>query len=181
MALKYVLLGLIDIHPMSGYDIVKAFDYAALFYWHATHTQVYRTLKQLEKDGWIAGEVVHQTDNPSKRVFSITEAGREAMESWVREEPELPGFKHAFLIKFTYSAGLSREELLMQLNQYEEKLRARLVWLNSEEKRGFLNMARSDRERLLWQLIGENGDMYYQNEIRWVQKAKAAIAESEES
>ena len=177
MVLKFILLGLIDIAPMSGYDIVKAFDYAALFYWHATHTQVYRTLKELEKDGWIAGEVVHQTDNPSKKVFRITDAGREAMGQWVREEPELPGFKHAFLIKFTYAAYLGDDELLGQLDAYERKLKGKLALLKSEEKSGFLMMARNPRERLLWELTNENGIMYYRNEIAWAKKARAAITE----
>lgn len=175
MALKYTLLGLIDIAPMSGYDIVKAFDYAAFFYWHATHTQVYRTLKELEKDGLIEGEVVHQTDNPSKKVFSITGAGRDALGRWVREEPELPGFKHAFLIKFTYAAHLDDGELLTQLDTYERKLKEKLALLTSEEKRGFVEMARSPRERLLWEMTNENGIMYYRNEIAWAEKAKAAI------
>lgn len=175
MALKYTLLGLIDIHPMSGYDIVKAFDYAALFYWHATHTQVYRTLKELEKNGMIAGEVVHQTDNPSKKVYGITEKGKEAMAAWVKDEPDLPGFKNAFLIKFTYSAGLADAELLGQLDTYIEKLKERLAALTSEEKKGFTRMARSGRERLLWETVNENGIMYYQNEIRWAEKAKSVI------
>mgnify|MGYP000094321499 FL=1 len=177
MALKYTLLGLIDIAPMSGYDIVKAFDYSSLFYWHATHTQVYRTLKELEKDGLIAGKVVHQTDNPSKKVFSITCAGRVAMDRWVREEPELPGFKHAFLIKFTYAADMGDDELLNQLDTYEQKLKEKLALLTSEEKSGFLMMARSPRERLLWEMTNENGTMYYRNEIAWAEKAKAAITE----
>jgi len=175
MVLKFILLGLIDIAPMSGYDIVKAFDYAALFYWHATHTQVYRTLKDLEKEGWIRGEVVRQTDNPNKKVFHITDAGKEALAGWVREEPELPGFKHPFLIKFTYAALLGDEELIDQLDLYEGKLKEKLTLLTSEEKRGFIMMARGHREKFLWEMTNENGIMYYQNEIAWVRKVKDAL------
>lgn len=177
MVLKFILLGLIDIAPMSGYDIVKAFDYAALFYWHATHTQVYRTLKEMEKAGWVRGEVVHQADSPSKKVFSITGTGKGALAEWVRQEPELPGLKHAFLIKFTYAAGLNDGELLMQLEQYEKKLKAQMSRLESKDT--FARMARSSRERLIWEMTTEYGNMYYRNEIAWVQKVKKAIAGEE--
>jgi PadR family transcriptional regulator AphA len=177
--LKFALMGFLDIYPMSGYDLVKAFDYAALHYWHATHTQIYNTLKQMEKDGWIKGEVMYQLDNPNKRVFSVTEKGKAEFLKWLREEPEVPGLKHAFLIKFTYSQDLSNEELLGQLGAYEKKLKERLATLLSEEKGAYMQMARSEKERLLWKMSNENGVMYYQNEIAWVGKARDAILKGE--
>ncbi len=179
MSLKYALMGFLDIYPLSGYDLVKAFDYAALYYWHATHTQIYNTLKVMEKDGWIKGEVKYQTDNPNKRIFSLTDNGRAQFLKWLKEEPELPGLKHAFLIKFTYSKDLSNEELLGQLDAYEEKLKARLAMLKSEEKGAFMQMARSGRERLLWKMSNENGVMYYENELEWINKARNALSKGE--
>lgn len=179
MSLKYALMGFLDIYPMSGYDLVKAFDYAALYYWHATHTQIYKTLKEMEKDGWINGVVMYQTDNPNKRVYSLTKRGKDEFSKWLREEPELPGQKHAFLIKFTYSQGLSDQELLSQLSAYEQMLKARLSMLQSEEKRAYMQMARSDKERLLWSMSNENGIMYYKNEIDWIGKARQVITRGE--
>jgi PadR family transcriptional regulator AphA len=175
MSLKFALMGFLDIYPLSGYDLVKAFDYAALHYWHATHTQIYSTLKQMEKDSWVKGEIVHQTDNPNKRIFSITDKGKSEFLKWLREEPEIPGLKHAFLIKFTYSKDLSNEELRGQLDLYEKKLKERLSMLQSEEKGAFMQMARSERERLLWKISNENGIMYYRNEIDWINKVRDVI------
>lgn len=177
--LKYVLLGFLDIYPMSGYDLIKAFDYAALYYWHATHTQVYNTLKEMEKNGLIVGEVIHQTDNPSKKVFSPTDKGRIEFSEWLRKEPELPGLKHAFLIKFTYSKDLSDEELLSQLDAYEAMLNKRLAALRSEGKGVYMQMARGERERLLWSMSNENGIMYYENEINWINKVRDTIKKGE--
>lgn len=179
MALKFALMGFLDIYPMSGYDLVKAFDYAALYLWHATHTQIYGTLKQMEKDGWIKGEVVYQTENPNKRIFSLTEKGRDEFSKWLREEPEVPGLKHAFMIKFTYSKDLSTEEMLGQLGVYENKLKQHLSVLQSEEKGAYLQMARNDRERLLWMMSNKHGIMYYENEIEWIQSVRDAILKGE--
>ncbi len=179
MSLKFALMGFLDIYPMSGYDLVKAFDYAALYLWHATHTQVYGTLKQLEKDGWIKGEVKYQLGNPNKRIFSVTQKGKDEFSKWLREEPESPGLKHAFMIKFTYSKDLSDKELLRQLDAYEKKLKDRLSILKSEEKGTYLQMARNGRERLLWEMSNKHGIMYYENEIDWIQKVRDVIPKGE--
>jgi DNA-binding PadR family transcriptional regulator len=179
MSLKFALMGFLDIYPMSGYDLVKAFDYAALYYWHATHTQIYGTLKQMEKDGWIEGQVMYQLDNPNKRIFSVTEKGKAEFLKWLKAEPEMPGLKHAFLIKFTYSKDLSNEEVLGQLDAYENKLKDRLSMLRSEEKGAYMQMARDKRERFLWKMSNENGVMYYENEIEWIQKVRDGIRKGE--
>lgn len=179
MALKFALMGFLDIYPMSGYDLVKAFDYAALYLWHATHTQIYGTLKQMEKDGWIKGEVVYQTESPNKRIFSLTEKGKDEFSKWLREGPVVPGLKHAFMIKFTYAKDLSNEELLEQLDVYENKLKEHLSVLQSEEKGAYMQMARDKRERFLWKMSNANGVMYYKNEIEWIQKVRDGILKGE--
>jgi DNA-binding PadR family transcriptional regulator len=73
---------------------MKVFDDSMLFYWHATHTQIYNTLKEMEKEGLVVGEVIHQVANPSKKIFSITEKGKEAITAWLIEVPVLMDFKH---------------------------------------------------------------------------------------
>lgn len=177
MSLKILLLGLIEISPMPGYNLMKAFDDSMLFYWHATHTQIYNTLKEMEKDGLVTSEVVHQVVNPSKKVFSITEKGKEALTEWLLEEAELPGFKHDFLIKLSLSSRLSERDLLLQLNLYEQKLKDKLTALKSEKKKEFLKFARSNKELILWEMTFENGIMYYQNELAWVEKVKKGISQ----
>ncbi len=175
MSLKILLLGLIEISPMPGYNLMKAFDDSMLFYWHATHTQIYNTLKEMEKEGLVTGEVIHQAANPSKKVFSITEKGKEAITAWLLEEPELPGFKHDFLIKVSLSSRLSEKDLLLQLDLYEQKLKHKLAALESDKKKEFLKFARSNKELVLWEITFENGIMYYQNELVWVEKVKESI------
>lgn len=178
MSLKILLLGLIEIASMPGYDLMKVFEDSMLFFWHATHTQIYNTLKEMEKEGLIAGEIIYQVKNPSKKVFSITEKGREAIGEWLQKEPELSGFKHDFLVKLSFASGSTDAELLSQLDLYEEKLKNKLTALKSEKKNEFLRFARSKKEELLWTMIFENGMMYYQNEIGWAQKAKQMILDN---
>jgi DNA-binding PadR family transcriptional regulator len=129
----------------------------------------------MEKEDLIYGEVIQQTGAPAKKVFNITEKGKKALEDWLFMEPELPGFKHEFLVKLSFGARLSGEELLGQLNSYEEKLREKLTALESDKKDSFLAFARSPKELSLWELTFDNGMMYYQNELAWTEKAKSVI------
>jgi DNA-binding PadR family transcriptional regulator len=178
MTLKILLLGLIAISPMPGYDLMKVFENSMLFFWHATHTQIYNMLKEMEKDGLVSGEVIFQTKSPSKKVFSITEEGQKTLAAWLRDEPELPGFKHEFLIKLSFASGLTDEEILTQLDLYGEKLKEKLSLLKGEKKEQFMRFSRSGKEKLLWEMIFENGTMYYENELAWAEKAKGLIREN---
>jgi PadR family transcriptional regulator, regulatory protein PadR len=45
---------------------------------------VYRTLRQLEKDNLIRSEWDTSSGGPAKRIYSITEAGEKYLETWAR-------------------------------------------------------------------------------------------------
>jgi hypothetical protein len=92
--------------------------------------------------------------------------------AWLHEEPAIPGFKHEFLVRLSLSARLSEEELLSQLDQYEQKLKSKLAALESDRKEQFLAFARDRKERFLWDMTFENGIMYFRNELAWVEKIR---------
>jgi len=50
--LHYIILGLLGAHPMSGYDIKRAFDRSLATYWNAGNSQIYTTLKTLPRANW---------------------------------------------------------------------------------------------------------------------------------
>jgi len=53
MSLKHGILGLLTYSPMSGYDLMKAFDQSLKFFWYAQTSQIYRELESLTSSGWI--------------------------------------------------------------------------------------------------------------------------------
>jgi DNA-binding PadR family transcriptional regulator len=132
----------------------------------------------MEKDGLVTGEAIHQAAGPSKRVFSITESGKRWIDERLLEEPDLPDFKHRFLIKLSFGSRLPEEDLLTQLDIYEKKLKDKLAALESEKKNVFMAFSRSEKESVLWEMTFENGMMYYQNELEWVGKVKKRLAEN---
>lgn len=71
MSLSFGILGFLNYGPMSGYDIVKAFESSLQFFWHAQNSHIYLELKKLEKQGYICGEIVIQSDRPNKGFFLL--------------------------------------------------------------------------------------------------------------
>ncbi len=138
----------------------------------------HHTLKEMEKEGLITGEVIHQTKTPSKKVFSITERGKQSIGDWLLQEPRLPGFKHDFLIKLSFASRLSDAEILAQLDMYEVELTEKLAGLQSDRKQEFLAFSQHRKELVLWKLVFENGLMHYQSELAWVEKVRQLIKSS---
>ena len=54
---------------MTGYEITRTFDQVLVYFWKASHQQVYRELASLHGDGCVVYEVVRQPDKPDKKVY----------------------------------------------------------------------------------------------------------------
>lgn len=45
MSLAFGILGFLNLGPMSGYNLVKAFESLLQFFWHAQNSHIYLELK----------------------------------------------------------------------------------------------------------------------------------------
>lgn len=171
MSLKYALLGFVDMMPITGYDIKKYFDSAVFFYWSATHTQIYKTLAQMTEEGLVEIEIIQQYDHPNKKLFTITEKGKEALRDWVAKPLDLSAIRHALLVQISWADRLSSEEIINLFSAYAAKLQDRLDQYYDEKQSSPLKYARSEREALLWRLTLENGIAVYEAELTWARHA----------
>src|SRR5258705_10936803 len=80
-AVTWAVLGLVASKPRSGYDIKRIVDKTIRHFWAASYGQIYPELKRLEEAGWITGDDV-PNGGRARRVFSITDAGRDALNGW---------------------------------------------------------------------------------------------------
>src|SRR5438034_9618561 len=125
--LKYALLGFLNYEPMTGYDLKQKMDASTACFWHAETSQIYTTLKKLEAEELVVSELHPQTDRPDRRLYTITDAGREDLRAWLMQPiTDLPPFKEGVLMKLFFSAQVEREALLTQLrllrNQHERQI-----------------------------------------------------------
>lgn len=116
MSLKHAILGMLSFYDMSGYDLKKALDASVQHFWHADQSQIYRTLRQLRKERFVVQEVIEREDRLDRKVYSVTEEGKEELLNWLTTPLPLSDDHDPFLIQ-VYFGGLTRpEEFLVILN-----------------------------------------------------------------
>ncbi|WP_439032569.1 PadR family transcriptional regulator [Gordonia terrae] len=82
MALEHAILVSLAERPGTGYEIGQQFDRTIGYFWSATHQQIYRTLKKLLDDDLVSVESISQDGRPDKKVYTISDAGRDALAEW---------------------------------------------------------------------------------------------------
>lgn len=168
MSLKHAILGFLEMNPFSGYDLKKIFDSSVNFYWTATHSQIYRTLNELNKDELVEIELIQQTDFPNKKIYHITKKGKQELLTWITAPSDLPPVRHKLLVQLSWADRLSTAQIIELLQNYADKLKERLTLYASEEHQRMISFGRTEREQYLWKSILENGITTYETEFNWI-------------
>src|ERR1043165_4880357 len=99
MALRHALLAALLEGEASGYQLAKRFDVSVANFWSATPQQLYRELDRLESDGLVQARLVRQRRRPDKRVFTLTDAGRENLHRFTAAPPRPPAMRDELGVK----------------------------------------------------------------------------------
>ena len=99
MSTRHALLNALLRGDASGYDFVKRFQPSAAHWWHPKPAQMYTELPRMEADGLVSAETVIQTKYPNKRVFSLTDAGRDELRRYAERAIPTGEFKDELVIK----------------------------------------------------------------------------------
>lgn len=125
MSLRNAILGLLVRESLTGYDLTKKFDSTIGFFWSAKHSQIYPELANLTQEGLVTFELVTQTSKPNKKVYTITDAGREALNEWMHTPRERRAVKDPLLMR-AWIVGIVDPELAIgqlkeALVEYEQR------------------------------------------------------------
>ncbi len=120
MSLPHALLGLINYQPSTGYDLKNKFQKSIHFFWNAALPHIYRSLKQMEKEGWIASTIEQQSGKPNRKVYRITDEGKKELLHWLAEPPEELEMRHTMLVKVFFGSQLPPESLAQHLRNWRE-------------------------------------------------------------
>jgi PadR family transcriptional regulator, regulatory protein AphA len=118
MSLPHALLGLIQYKPATGYDLKTTFKNSIHFFWNAALPHIYRTLKQMEGQGWIASTIEYQDGKPSRKVYQVTEAGRQELSHWLDEPLEMPEPRSPLLVKVFFGNQMAPDRFREHLERW---------------------------------------------------------------
>lgn len=180
MTIYYAILGLLSWKPSSGYELKKIFGDSPHLYWSGNNNQIYKSLLQLQKDGLITFETIHQDGAPSKKIYSVTGKGMEELKNWIMTASAVPEFKKPFLIQLAWADILGRDELARLLTKYEKDVETQLILQKEKYDREKDWPNRSPRETFLWNMISVNLMSTFQSELAWVRKVRQQLMRIEE-
>ncbi|KFU81909.1 DNA-binding transcriptional regulator, PadR family [Amycolatopsis lurida] len=126
MVLSRLILGLLALAPMTGYDLKRHFESTVGHFWVADKAQIYRTLARLVADGLAEVETVAGAGAPDRQEHRITVAGRTALAEWLASEPERHVERDPFLARVFFGADLDDDAFRSLLTARREATRARL-------------------------------------------------------
>ena len=173
--LKYALLGFLSYYPMTGYDLKQAMDRSTSHFWHAKLSQIYTTLKALEGEGSVASTLETQQERPDRRVYAITDYGRQDLLQWLAQpETGLSPKKETLVLKLFFSAQLDRQTILTQLRLQRDLHRQQMAYYQDA---GLQNIQRAAadhpelaKDAVLWEATRQFGEKYEELYVRWLEE-----------
>lgn len=181
--LDYALLGFLNYRPMTGYDLKQYMDGSTSHFWTAKLSQIYTTLKALEKKGWIHSVIQAQTERPDRRVYTITAEGKSSLQKWLAEPlTEVPAHKNTLLLKLFFAARTDRDSTLallhLQKNLHERQ--AEVYRTKSREViRGILEQSPMlEKDSIFWEATRRFGELYEDMYVKWLEETIQSLEET---
>ena len=141
---EFVLLGALMSGPMHGYEILRFLGADLGSAWRVSTSQLYALLKRLESSGVVTSTMESQDTRPSKRVFSLNIAGKEAFMAWLKKpSPYVRDLRTEFLAKLFFFRKLSLQgcpALVRDQIRVLEQVSERLIILRDKEKDSYKKM-----------------------------------------
>jgi DNA-binding PadR family transcriptional regulator len=116
-ATEAALLGLLTRGEMSGYDIQHAAETSGGFFWAPAKSRIYAVLPQLVTRGFATSRSVEQESRPTKQLYRITRAGRDALQRWLEEPPSMEAERAPVLLKIYFGELLDPEVLISHVRK----------------------------------------------------------------
>jgi DNA-binding PadR family transcriptional regulator len=123
---SYVVLGMVAEGARTSYDMKQKASRSVGYFWNLPHSQLYAEPAHLVELGLLDEE--REAEGRRRRVYSLTPAGRTALDEWLREPTrEQPQIRDTGLLKLFFGDGMSAGEIAALARAQEEAHRARLA------------------------------------------------------
>ena len=170
MSLPHAILGILQEQPMTGYDLkTQYFDESIAHFWPADQAQIYRTLDKMAADGWVESQLEIQDNRPNRKIYSITQAGRDELLRWLLVPQSLTNYREPFLIQLFFMKTLSNAQIMSMIEGQRQAHQARLEAYQQIPLAPL--EASSNREHALQRLTLEIGIRMEQTKLDWLHMA----------
>jgi len=169
-----VLLGILTIQSMSGYDLGQTIRGSVGHFWNESYGQIYPNLKNLAREGFVTSKTQRQKGKPDRNIYSITKKGREHLSKWlaVPPQPEIP--RNELLLKIFFGVQTSPEILIGYMESMLQNERAILQELTRIEQE-VLAQNEQFPDVPYWKMAARFGESELQAHVRWAEETVAEL------
>lgn len=120
---RFAVLGMLSYMPMSGYDMKKFSDNSLNHFWKENYGAIYPVLGRLESEGLISQVEGEGGGRADRRVYDLTPEGRDALDAWLTEMPEVPVLRVEILLKLFFGHWGDPKEMIAMVEEYRDYCR----------------------------------------------------------
>ncbi|MGK3951613.1 PadR family transcriptional regulator [Microbacterium sp. I2] len=132
MSLRYALLAILRVGPLSGYDLQKQFHQSVGHVWHAPDSQIYPELRKMEQAGLIEGEEQARGERGTRRIYHVTDAGEQAFAEWMAAPLDYQRVRDPAHLRAAYLEATTPEAAREFLERHIEVWRGELAQWEGE-------------------------------------------------
>ena len=174
MSLAHAIATILLQSPQTGYDLSKEFSERVSCYWQATSQQIYRELARMQEKGWVEVEVLPQSVRPDKKIYSLTDVGRQELISWIAQPSEPTAIREDLLVKVRGGFIIPEDILIREIERRKQFHQQKLAYYRSRELE-FGDVDHLSRPQRHMHLTLRCGIRYETMWIEWCDEAIACL------
>jgi DNA-binding PadR family transcriptional regulator len=169
--LSYAILALIGEGGASAHDLVDYCRRGGPAFWTSAPSQLYAEPKRLEQLGWVTA-TVEPGKTRSRRVYRLTDNGREALRDWARQPAPYAEIRDQAHVRLLAGDMLDDGEIIASLVAMRPEL-DKVDELLAESEQRAASLPHRERHLMLTQSLGRRlVDAYRQ----WIDDVETQLA-----
>lgn len=168
---KDVVLGILNHSSRTGYEINNILKNQLSYFYDGTFGMIYPTLRKLESEGKITKKVIAQDGKPSKKVYAITQKGKDEFRRYMISEMNPESVKSDFLLRMYFGEDILCKEQIISLidKELDYKVSQLSVMKNNYDKWKNSGMQK------LQEITLQYGILYYENSIEFLKQKRSEL------
>jgi len=169
-----ILLGLLAMEPMSGYDLAQSIRASVGHFWNESYGQIYPNLRKLAQNGLVKSRTEHLAGKPDRHVHSITEKGRQRLREWLAVPPHPETPRNELLLKVFLGEKTEPEVLVVHIESMVRNERATLKKLEATAQE--IIAAHGEQPAApYWLMAVRFGQLELQAHLRWAEESLKSL------
>lgn len=172
---EFAILGLLAEQPRSGYDIRKEVQARLSHFWSESYGHLYPMLRRLESRRLVsARQVAGRGGRPGRNVYSITAAGRKALEAWFVQPPAPSRPRNELLLRIFLGRYAPPDVLARDVAAYRERITESLEHLRRTARDIDLERP-APSDAIYWKLALDFGIRLFETLAEWSADAEKVL------